>query len=290
MNLPRPALLAHRGASAERPENTLEAFERAVALGADGVETDAHLTRDGAVILAHDDTARRTTGVDAAWSDLDLADVRRLDAGHAFVDRDRNPWRARGCVVPTLDECLRAMPGVFFNVDVKSRRPAMVTAVVSAVREGRAEDRVLLTSFDEDTLARISRSPSSFILIWRLLREILSSRAACVTLLPVCARAFTMSSRSRRAVASFTRALRPPVAGGRRPRRRRGPRPAGLIPVEPARAPRSSVGRSRRRMVSPSAEQHAALDDVLELADVARPGVGQSASRASGARAGSRAS
>lgn len=155
MRLPRPALLAHRGASAERPENTLVAFERAVALGADGVETDAHLTRDGVVILAHDDTARRTTGVDAAWSDLDLAEVRRLDAGHAFVDRDGSSWRARGCVVPTLAECLRALPGVCFNIDVKSRRPAMVTAVVSAVRAAGAEDRVLLTSFDEGTLARV---------------------------------------------------------------------------------------------------------------------------------------
>ena len=59
--LPRPALLGHRGASAERPENTLAAFARALELGADGIETDAHLTRDGAVILAHDDSALRTT-------------------------------------------------------------------------------------------------------------------------------------------------------------------------------------------------------------------------------------
>lgn len=153
--LPRPALLAHRGASAERPENTLEAFARALELGADGVETDAHLTRDGAVILAHDDDARRTAGVRAAWSDLDLARLRDLDVGATFTDRDGVPWRGRGCVAPTLDAALRAFPDAFFNVDIKSRRAAMVTAVVSQVRAAKAEDRVLLTSFDDDVLARV---------------------------------------------------------------------------------------------------------------------------------------
>lgn len=155
MELPRPALLGHRGASVERPENTLASFARALELGADGIETDAHLTRDGVVILAHDDSALRTTGIDARWSDADLADVRGWDAGATFTDRDGQPWRGRGCTAPSLEEALCAFPGVFFNVDIKSRRPAMVTAVVSAVRRARAEDRVLLTSFDESTLARV---------------------------------------------------------------------------------------------------------------------------------------
>lgn len=155
MSLPRPALLAHRGASAERPENTLEAFARALALGADGIETDAHLTRDGAVILAHDDTAARTAGVAAAWRGLTLEEVRRLDAGARFVQRDGTPWRARGCGVPTLDEALRALPDAFFNVDLKAHHAAMARAAVRAVRAAGAEARVLLTSFDEATLARV---------------------------------------------------------------------------------------------------------------------------------------
>lgn len=153
--LPRPALLGHRGASAERPENTLAAFARALELGADGIETDAHLTRDGAVILAHDDSALRTTGVQARWCDAELAEVRRWDAGATFIDRDGASWQGRGCAAPTLEEALATFPRAFFNVDIKSRRPAMVTAIVAAVRRARAEDRVLLTSFDEPTLARV---------------------------------------------------------------------------------------------------------------------------------------
>jgi glycerophosphoryl diester phosphodiesterase len=155
MRLPRHCLLAHRGASAERPENTLDAFARALDLGADGVETDAHLTRDGAVILAHDDDALRTAGVRARWSDVDLAELQRWDAGATFTDRDGASWRGRGARVPTLAEALAAFPDTFFNVDIKSRRPAMVTAVVSVVRAAEAEGRVLLTSFDEATLRRV---------------------------------------------------------------------------------------------------------------------------------------
>lgn len=155
MELPRPALLGHRGASVERPENTLASFARALELGADGIETDAHLTRDGVVILAHDDSALRTAGVSARWSDADFAEVTRWDAGATFTDRDGVSWRGRGCAAPALEDCLAEFPGVFFNVDIKSRRPAMVTAVVAAVRRARAEDRVLLTSFDERTLARV---------------------------------------------------------------------------------------------------------------------------------------
>lgn len=155
MQLPRPALLGHRGASAERPENTLASFARALDLGADGIETDAHLSRDGAVILAHDDNAARTTGVRARWSDVDLDELRRWDAGATFTDREGAAWRGRGERVPTLVEALGAFPGVFFNVDIKSRRPAAAAAVISAVRDARAEDRVLLTSFDEGLLARV---------------------------------------------------------------------------------------------------------------------------------------
>lgn len=153
--LARPALFGHRGASAERPENTLEAFSRAIELGADGVETDAHLSRDGVVILAHDLDAARTTGVRRAWSDATFAELRRLDAGATFTDREGVSWRGRGCRVPSLAEALAALPGVFFNIDVKSRRPAMVSAIVGELRAQGAEHRVLLTSFDESTLARV---------------------------------------------------------------------------------------------------------------------------------------
>lgn len=155
MRLPRPTLFAHRGASRERPENTLAAFARALELGADALETDAHLTRDGVVVLAHDTDARRTTGVPARWADLDLAEVRRLDAGANFRDPDGRSWAARGCTVPTLAEALAAFPAVPFNLDLKSARAGAAALLLTTIREARAEDRVLVTSFDDDVLRRV---------------------------------------------------------------------------------------------------------------------------------------
>src|SRR4029078_3543189 len=97
-------LYAHRGASAELPENTLPAFARAVEIGVDALETDVHLTRDGHLIVAHDPASARMTGASAAWADLDLADVRRLDAGWGFIASDgARPLAGQALRLPALD-------------------------------------------------------------------------------------------------------------------------------------------------------------------------------------------
>ena len=94
-------LYAHRGASAERPENTMPAFERAVEAGADALEMDVHLTRDGHLVVAHDDTALRTTGVPKPWTEMDLDEVGRLDAGWGFIAKDGSrPFGPAGMAVP----------------------------------------------------------------------------------------------------------------------------------------------------------------------------------------------
>src|SRR5215210_3446346 len=100
---------AHRGASGERPENTLPAFERAVEVGVDALETDVHMTRDGVPIIAHDETAARMAAVPAAWGNLDLADARGLDLGWGFVAADgTRPFAGRGITVMTFEELLDA--------------------------------------------------------------------------------------------------------------------------------------------------------------------------------------
>jgi glycerophosphoryl diester phosphodiesterase len=142
-----PRLYAHRGAAAELPENTLEAFERAIELGADAIETDAHLTRDGHVVLSHDPRGARMCGVDVAIEDASLDEVRAWDAGARFVSRATKAYR-----VPTLDEALEAMPGVAFNVDAKSRHPQMVPRLLDVIARAKAEGRVLVASFDARTL------------------------------------------------------------------------------------------------------------------------------------------
>ncbi len=78
---PHLSLQAHRGAAGLAPENTLAAFRMALELGADGTEMDLQLTRDGVVVVIHDDTVDRTTDGRGRIGDLTLAEVKRLDAG-----------------------------------------------------------------------------------------------------------------------------------------------------------------------------------------------------------------
>lgn len=150
-------LYAHRGASAERPENTMAAFERAVELGVHALEMDVHVTRDGHLIVVHDDTARRMTGVDAAWGALDLPDARRLDAGWGFIAPDgTRPFAGRGIGVPTLEEVLDAFPRTRLNVDIK-RGERAIDPVLDLVRRQQAEDRVTIASFHLGTLIAVRR-------------------------------------------------------------------------------------------------------------------------------------
>src|SRR5215211_8730008 len=79
-----PVNLAHRGASALAPENTIEAFRLAVEAGAGGLELDVHLTHDGHVVVIHDATVDRTTNGSGGASEMTLDELRRLDAGHNF--------------------------------------------------------------------------------------------------------------------------------------------------------------------------------------------------------------
>src|SRR5580698_1292613 len=96
-HMTKPWIIAHRGASAYAPENTLAAFQRAVELGAPFIETDIHLTRDARFVAFHDKMLQRTTNGRGAVSDYTLAELRGLDAGNWF-DRQFGGER-----IPTLD-------------------------------------------------------------------------------------------------------------------------------------------------------------------------------------------
>jgi glycerophosphoryl diester phosphodiesterase len=150
-------LYAHRGASAERPENTMIAFERAVELGVDALEMDVHLTKDEQLIVVHDDTAFRTAGAPAAWADLDLADAQRLDVGWGFVAPDgTRPFAGRGVHVSRFEDVLVAFPKVKINVDIKGERS--VQLMLELVKRHAAEDRVLIASFQAKTAVEVRRA------------------------------------------------------------------------------------------------------------------------------------
>lgn len=143
-----PVNLAHRGDSAQAPENTIEAFRLAVEAGAGGLELDVHMTSDGHIVVIHDATVDRTTSGTGAISELTIDELRGLDAGHNFsTDGGRTrPYRGRGVRVQTLGEVLREFPGVAVNIDIKASSPGIEEAVFGVLREANALGRALVVS------------------------------------------------------------------------------------------------------------------------------------------------
>lgn len=153
----KPRFFAHRGASGAFPENTLPAFLAAEAAGIPYLELDVWTTRDGHVVTHHDQTLRRLCGDPRRLSDLTLAELQNLDAGHTFtLDGGRSfPFRSQGIKVPTLLEVFSACPNSRFNIEIKDPAAAAAGQTVTAIRAaGRAAD-VLLAAEDHLTMQRI---------------------------------------------------------------------------------------------------------------------------------------
>jgi glycerophosphoryl diester phosphodiesterase len=153
-------VIAHRGASGTRPENTLASFRHAEALGAHMVELDVQLSRDGAVVVIHDWTLGRTTGARGRVASRTLAELQALDAGAWFAPG------FRGERIPTLQQVLDAIT-LPINVELKARGEDGLEARASEVVEAAgAERRVVYSSFHPESLVRLRRrSPSAAIAV-----------------------------------------------------------------------------------------------------------------------------
>ncbi len=132
--------IAHRGASGYAPENTRTAFERAIEMGADAIETDVRLSLDGHLVLVHDATVTRTTDGHGPVADHTLAELKALDAGswlaHEFA----------GERVMTLAELIaEIVPRIPVALEIKDA--AATGPTIEAIRKAGIEDRVEVTSF-----------------------------------------------------------------------------------------------------------------------------------------------
>jgi glycerophosphoryl diester phosphodiesterase len=144
-----PMCVAHRGGAQLAPENTLAAFRSAVDdWGADMLELDVRLTRDGEVAVIHDDTVDRTTDESGVVSDRTMAELQTLDAGYRFTSLGGAfSFRGRDVRIPTLSEVLDACPDVCINVEAKDRHVA--GPMVALIRERGEEHRVLVAAEHE---------------------------------------------------------------------------------------------------------------------------------------------
>jgi glycerophosphoryl diester phosphodiesterase len=151
-SLPQPIIFAHRGASAHAPENTLAAFELALAQQADAIELDVKLSADGQAIVIHDSTVDRTTGSHARVKDLPLRELRALDAGSFFS------VKFLGEKIPTLEEVFEAIgKRTFINVELtnyNSSHDQLVETVCSLVKKCGLQEQVMFSSFFASNLTK----------------------------------------------------------------------------------------------------------------------------------------
>jgi glycerophosphoryl diester phosphodiesterase len=154
--LKRPAVFAHRGASAYAPENTMTAFLLALNQGADAIELDAKLTADGQVIAMHDDTVNRTTDGSGSVKSLTLADLLSLDAGSKFAPAFKSEK------VPSLEQVFETLGRkIFINVELtnySSPLDDLADKVTELVKKYNLVESVLLSSFNLIALIQAKKS------------------------------------------------------------------------------------------------------------------------------------
>lgn len=144
--------VAHRGESADAPENTLAAFRLAWERKDRAIELDIHLTKDGALIVSHDGNTKRTTGVDRNVKDTPLDELRQLDAGRWKGEK----WA--GEKLPLLGEVLETIPkGCRCFIEIKTG-PEVVPELVKVTTASRKKpEQMVLISFNADALAEAKR-------------------------------------------------------------------------------------------------------------------------------------
>ncbi len=151
-----PLIIAHRGARADAPENTLPAFQEARNQAADGIELDVTLSADGHIIVIHDNTLDRTTTRTGNVAGLTLEQIKAADAGLPFSPE------YEGTRIPTLDEVFDAFGHTFnvINVELKGFAPGKSTLpgdVIACINNHKPTSQILISSFNPLLLRQVNR-------------------------------------------------------------------------------------------------------------------------------------
>lgn len=166
-------IIAHRGASGYAPENTIPAFEKALEMGAEGIELDVHMTADGEIVVIHDHTIDRTSDGKGTIRDLTLEDMRRFDFGSWFSEE------YKGTTIPTLKDVLEILKDWdgLLNIEIKSGPilyQGLEEKLVHMVKEYDFVDKVIFSSFNHYSLRDIKTIDPSMkigLLYWEGLVE-----------------------------------------------------------------------------------------------------------------------
>lgn len=151
-----PKIIAHRGASGYAPENTMSSFRKALSMNADGIELDVHLTKDGHLVVCHDERVDRTTDGKGFIKELTLSEIRQLDAGSWFNEQ------FKGERIPVLEEVfdLIKCKDILLNIELKSGPifyDGIENQVIDMIRKYKMEERTIVSSFNHYSLIEIKK-------------------------------------------------------------------------------------------------------------------------------------
>jgi glycerophosphoryl diester phosphodiesterase len=142
-----PLIIGHRGASAVAPENTMAAFREAHAVGADGIEFDVRLTRDGVPVVIHDSTLRRTGGLPNRVADLTWAEISKVDVGSWFAGSFANETVPSLAELFTLFQSNNSTLYLEMKCDSPAEQRPLAEACVKAIDEHSLKSRVVVECF-----------------------------------------------------------------------------------------------------------------------------------------------
>ncbi|MGB7876396.1 MAG: glycerophosphodiester phosphodiesterase [Anaerolineales bacterium] len=158
--LPYPLVIAHQGGDGLWPGDTLYAFEHAVELGVDVLEMDLHITKDGVLVINHDETVDRTSDGTGNIEDMNLAEIKKLDAGYDWSNDggDTFPYRGMGITIPTLEEIFQTFPQYHMTIEIKTTERPMAASFCDMIRAYNMQDKILVASFLDERMEEFRRA------------------------------------------------------------------------------------------------------------------------------------
>ncbi|MFQ5431606.1 MAG: glycerophosphodiester phosphodiesterase [Nitrospinota bacterium] len=163
-NAKRPIVMAHRGGMALWPENTLYAFEHAARIGVDVMEIDVRQTKDGEIVVIHDEVVDRVSNGKGAVADKTLEELKSLDFAYNFMkDAGGKPeLRGTGVTIGTLKEVFKSLPDMYFNIDIKVNSTAFARDVLELVRKEGMLEKVVIGSFYDNIVNVVNSEAGEF--------------------------------------------------------------------------------------------------------------------------------
>ena len=175
---PKPMVIAHQGGDGLWPGDTMYAFQHAADLGVDVLEMDLHTSKDGVLVLIHDETVDRTTDGTGPVYNFTLTELQKLDAGYRWTQDNGQtyPFRGQGITIPSLEQVFQAFPDKRMNIEMKQSGISLPQPLCDLIHKYKMEDKVVIAGFNDavmkqfrDTCPGIATSAAQTEASWFIL-------------------------------------------------------------------------------------------------------------------------